>query len=218
MDHNPSARTECRLNRMTAPSLDLTPSLASRWCIPQNSSTQYQTLRDFEFLSLGKKAQDGCLYNPADVGFANRHFNANCGPAAFAAITRRSICSVMKFFPKFPHKPWTTKGDMQALLRNASIEWTTVDDALPRCGLALIQLIGPWCRLRNPGAALSKTHWVGVYHDCFYDINWDGWLPKSIWEQLIYPALEDRHRGACGWKPLVGFQFDSLCFDVVGGW
>jgi hypothetical protein len=175
---------------------------------------QHEPLCEWDFLSLGRRgARNGSLYNPADVHFANRFFNANCGPAAFAAVTRRSICSVMRCFPKFPRKPWTTRADMESALKKMSTEWSPVESDLPRRGLALIQLIGPWNRLRNPCAALTRTHWVGVYDDYLYDVNWDGWLPRFIWQQLIYPSLEERYRGACGWRPLAGFEFLTECID-----
>jgi hypothetical protein len=181
-------------------------------CTWPQSEDQYDSV----FLSLGRRGETGCLYNPVDVGFASRYFRANCGPAAFAAATRQSVCSSITAFPKFPDRPWTTKGDMERALAARSIAWTPTENCLPRYGLALVQLLGPWMNLRNPCAALTRTHWVGVYLDCFYDINWDGWLPRTIWEKLIFRAIKRQYRGTSGWKPVTGFEFKSkMSFDEL---
>jgi hypothetical protein len=47
--------------------------------------------------------------------------------------------------------------------------------------------------------SLSQTHWVGVFQGCFYDVNWQGWLPIPIWEELVLSQLE------FGTKPVIGW-------------
>lgn len=174
-----------------------------------NSSMPWEPIaRDNRILGLGQRAGNDCLYSPPDTQRACRIFKANCGPAAFAAVMRCTVCQAINFFPHFPERPWTTQGDMQRAFTNAGVNYCKTGEALPYYGVALIQITGPWSEKHaHPCAALSKTHWVGVYRDCFYDVNWDGWLPSRIWEDLVLPDIVARHPLAIGWRP-------RMCFSV----
>jgi len=166
-----------------------------------------QSSAELRALNLGKRAQPHGLYSPADVNEAAANYRANCGPASFAAITRRSVTDVMTFFDQFPVKPWTTKTQMRVAMASANVKWRECGRELPSIGLALIQLIGPWCKPSiHPGASLARTHWVAVEDGAFYDINWEGWIPQDVWEQLVFVSLRDRYTGCSGWDVLVGFE------------
>ena len=159
------------------------------------------------FLGLGKRAQTHGLYNPPDVDEAHKQFGANCGPASFAALARKPVIDVMPFFPHFPERRWTTLGDMRCALRTAGISFQGTGKTAPRHGFALIQLErSEGTRPVHPMAALSLTHWVAVSDDCFFDINWDGWLPKPVWTRLVFPELRRVHRGVENWSVRSGIE------------
>jgi len=139
----------------------------------------------------------GC-YSPSDVVLANEKFGANCGPASFSAICRLPIVDSMRFFPHFPERDWTTIGDMRKALRSATAQFVEAGSELPEFGLALLQLRTN-SRPLHPLFSLSQTHWVGVFRGCFYDVNWQGWLPIPIWEELILSQFR------FGTKPVVGW-------------
>lgn len=162
---------------------------------------------EVRLLNLGKRAQSQGLYSPADVNEAAAQYSANCGPASFAAITRRPVSEVMEFFEQFPEKPWTSRSQMRNALTSANLDWHECGAELPNIGLALVQLIGPWSKPGiHPGASLSRTHWIAVVHGAFYDINWEGWLPQDVWERLIFVALRNQYSGCSGWDVRVGFE------------
>lgn len=165
---------------------------------------------ELQVLNLGKRAQPNGLYSPADVIQAAVNYRANCGPASFAALTRRPVSDVMVFFDHFPDKPWTTKNHMRGAMASAKLKWQECERELPKVGLALIQLIGPWCKPGiHPGASLARTHWIAVSEGAFYDVNWEGWLPQDVWEQLVFVSLQQRYTGCYGWDVLVGFEVDA---------
>jgi len=152
-----------------------------------------------DVLNFGKfGALLGC-YSPSDVFEAQKQFNANCGPAAFSAICRSSIVPAMRFFPHFPERDWTTIGDMKKALRASDAEFVDSGNTLPEFGLALLQLrVND--RPLHPVFSLAQTHWVGVFHGCFYDVNWRGWLPIPLWEELVVSQLR------FGTKPVIGWS------------
>ena len=151
-----------------------------------------------QFLNFGKfDAKQGC-YSPSDLTSARESYKANCGPAAFSAIYRLSITDVMRFFPHFPTRSWTTLGDMKSALTNAGLQFSVENGGLPKYGLALLQLrIND--RPLHPYFSLSQTHWVGVCENCFYDVNWGGWLPVELWEELVLADLQFGSRPVLDW-------------------
>jgi hypothetical protein len=174
---------------------------------PHPSADSHPLSAEIRSLNLGKRAQPTGLYSPADVNETAARYGANCGPASFAALTRRPISCVMSFFKQFPDRPWTNKTQMRTALNSANLEWRDCGPELPSEGLALLQLLGPWCRPGiHPGAALSRTHWVAVVGGALYDINWEGWLPQGMWEQLVFVRLRERYRGCSGWGVHAAFE------------
>ena len=124
-----------------------------------------------ELLNLGKFETDWGFYSPSDLDEAYALFNATCGPASFSAIYRSSVKRVMRFFPHFPSRDWTTIGDMRKALTVAGLNYENTENTLPRYGLALLQLrVND--RPLHPLYSLAQTHWVAVCENCFYDANW----------------------------------------------
>jgi len=154
---------------------------------------------NIELLNIGRFAADRGCYSPPDIHQAKRLLNANCGPASFAAIHRSPVANIMRYFPHFPLRDWTTVGDMKNALNRSGLEFCNSGSALPEYGLALLQLrIND--RPLHPLFSLGQTHWVGVCRGCFYDVNWAGWLPIPLWNELVVSQLRFGSRQVCGWE------------------
>ncbi len=151
-----------------------------------------------ELLNLGTFAASSGLYSPSDVVETAEAHGANCGPASFAAIHRSSVREIMKFFPGFPERDWTTIGDMRRALLAARVAHFDSGKTLPDFGFALIQLISSDQPLHGL-FSLAQTHWVGVCGGCFYDINWRGWLPVPVWEKIILHQFAFRGEPVRSW-------------------
>lgn len=151
-----------------------------------------------ELLNFGKLGAERGLYSPPDIQEAYERFGANCGPASFAAVRRSPVSEVMPFFPGFPEKDWTTVGAMRRALAAANLPFKDIKNELPLLGLALLQLEINEKPL-HPLFSLSHTHWVGVAGGCFFDVNWGGWLPIPVWEQVVFPKFRFGAKPATGW-------------------
>lgn len=166
----------------------------------------------FSFLNLGKRSNDYGLFCPPDLSQSHERFGANCGPASFAAAGRVSIATVMELFPHFPKRAWTTIGDMRAACLESSIGYREINGSAPKYGVALIQLV---TKNTHPIAALKRTHWVAICGDCIYDVNWDGWLPIAIWEELVFRTLQRHDPNVVSWRIKTGLEFsESLQEDL----
>lgn len=172
-----------------------------------------------KLLNLGKFETDWGFYSPSDLDEANALFNATCGPASFSAIYRSSVRRVMRFFPHFPSRDWTTIGDMRKALTVAGLNYENTENTLPRYGLALLQLrVND--RPLHPLYSLAQTHWVAVCENCFYDANWGGWLPIQFWEELVLPELQFGSRPVSRWDvrnaiEVLDQEFVDTAFGVV---
>ena len=159
---------------------------------------------DISIMNIGRFAHPTGLYCPDDLTASFETFGANCGPAAFAALTRTSVSAAMAYFPHYPRRRWCTIGDMRSALRGAVIEFDDTQGMLPACGVALIQIEG---KSKHPMALLSNTHWIAIRYGCVYDINWRGWLPLATWEQVVFHAIAgNRARRAAGWSVYRGLH------------
>ncbi len=114
------------------------------------------------------------------------------------------MLSVMPFFPHYPARTWTTVGDMRSALDRARVDYHGTDDCFPEYGVALLQF--EMGRM-HPIAALKMTHWVAVCGGFIYDTNWDGWLPLSIWEQVIFREFQHRNPRIVSWRIRCGMGF-----------
>jgi len=153
------------------------------------------------------------LFAPPDVETAFLKFGANCGPAAFAALRHEAVCKAMQWFPHYPEKPWTNRTQMKAALDRAGEIWEPIGDRIPRHGLCLIELCGPWTTQSYRLARLRHTHWVAVCNGYVYDINWNGWLPLKNWEEIVAEELIRSHQQCYGWAVMTGFEVKSFIAD-----
>ncbi|MDB6027270.1 MAG: hypothetical protein JWM68_3493 [Verrucomicrobiales bacterium] len=167
---------------------------------------------DVKMLNMGSfDSRAGC-YSPSDVCEANRQLKANCGPASFAAICRLPVLQAMRFFPHFPQRDWTTKGDMRKALKSLGVEFRECRENPPAFGVALLQFRVD-DRPLHPLFSLGMTHWVGVWHNSFYDINWGGWLPISVWREIVLPRFRYGNRGVYRWGIRDSFEvIDESCW------
>lgn len=65
---------------------------------------------------------DAPLGVPDDLGLAQRLFQANCGPASFAALVGTLITDIIRFFPHFPREPHTSIPHMRRALQDCGVE------------------------------------------------------------------------------------------------
>ncbi len=124
----------------------------------------------------------GLPRTPPDIHQAIGVFNATCGPLSFAAVVGTFVIEIMRFFPEFPQRHYTTCGDMAYALRHCGAEFRAIGKALPDTGLALIQIEGPWTNHGAPIAAqLRYTHWVGLRGEYIFDSNLEDWIEREEW-------------------------------------
>ena len=158
--------------------------------------------------SLGKRGLHGGLYSPPDIAQASAKYGANCGPAALSALAARPVCEVMRWFPKYPAQNWTTKGDMKQAAIEAGWEVEAIGSRLPEQGCLLIELLPVnEARYVHPIARLKRSHWIGCRQGLVYDVNWEGWLPLSLWERLVLPSIRMPEGSVRSWRPLDGLEF-----------
>jgi len=170
-----------------------------------------------DLLNIGRfDAESGC-YSPSDAEVAAESMGATCGPASFGAACRTPVTAALGHFPYFPSRNWTTVGDMRNALRSAQTRFADTDDGLPAYGLALLQLkISPgWL---HPLYSLRQTHWVAVFGECFYDLNWRGWLPVLLWEDLVLSRLSFGGEPVRCWEVRNGIEIleDDLLAAAIG--
>lgn len=160
--------------------------------------TSVSTL-NLESLNFGKFESAWGCYSPSDIVEAQQLFKANCGPAAFSAVCRSPVLEVMRYFPHFPARDWTTLGNMKTALQTAGTTFVETGTDLPEYGLALLQLLVN-DRPLHPLFSLGQTHWVGVWRGCFYDVNWKGWLTIPLWKQLVLPRIRFGSKRVIAWE------------------
>jgi hypothetical protein len=136
---------------------------------------------------------------PGDLEIAQGIFQANCGPASFAALVGALVTDIIRFFPHFPDSPHTTVPHMKRALDQCGVTYTPAD-AWPRLGLCLIQFTGPWTEKARYHAAAQHRHWVAAAAGKIYDVNANAWMPRLDWEREIMPLLVAGHIAATGWQ------------------
>jgi hypothetical protein len=155
------------------------------------------------------------LFAPPDVETAALKFEANCGPAAFAALYHETVCGIMRRFPQYPEKPWTNRTQMKTALNEAGASWEQIGNRLPSHGLCLIEFCGPWTTLGYRLARLRYTHWIAVSHGYLYDINWNGWLPVKNWEEVVAEELIQSHPLCNGWAVMTSFEIKKPIASIL---
>lgn len=144
---------------------------------------------------------------PWDIDVARINFGANCGPAAFAAVTQREVCRVMQYFPHFPERRWTNLTKMLQAFADAGYATRVEKCAAPSRGVALVQWLGPWTEKQFFSRwSLVHTHWVGVADDWVFDHNACCWQPLDEWSAGIAAQLIAEVPGATGWRIKYGVE------------
>lgn len=142
---------------------------------------------------------------PTDTDQAHAEWRANCGPAALAAVTGRTLAQVRRAFPSYPARPWTNPTHMRAALESLGVPHTLPKLGpldFPAFGLCFVQWEGPWLAPGVPvGAAYRNTHWVATAGagKAVYDVNAGEWLRRAEWELEIVPLLLNHTKRATGW-------------------
>lgn len=144
---------------------------------------------------------------PWDIDVARINFGANCGPAAFAAVTQREVCRVMRYFPQFPERPWTNLTQMLRALAEAGYATQVQKCGAPSHGVALVQWLGPWTEKQFFSRwSLIHTHWIGVEGDWVFDHNTCCWQTLAEWASGTAPGLIAEVRRATGWRIKYGVE------------
>jgi hypothetical protein len=151
------------------------------------------------------------LVAPSDINLSFQLFNINCGPASLAALVGCNVLDIISLFPQYPEKPWTNRTQMKFAFEKARLTWQSIPGVFPDVGICLIQFNGPWSKSTYRLAQLRHTHWIAVRNGFVFDINWEGWLPRQIWEELIVDDLVKSRRHCGGWSVLTSYEFKTTC-------
>ena len=139
-------------------------------------------------------------FDSAELERAVDSWGCNCGPAAIAAITGRSLDEVRPHLGDFESKRYTNPTLMFDTLKRAGVRYSRVGMRpleWPRHGLVRVQWGGPWMAPEVPvGARYRHTHWVGAQRVgpeiAVFDVNCmsvGGWVKAAIWETEVVPWL-----------------------------
>jgi hypothetical protein len=173
-----------------------TPSVSARISDPPANDSRPDWLKHTRRLD--------ALWQPAKNGIIPDKLT--CGAMAFAAIARIKLESVCNYFPELETRPWINRRSMERALRAAGRNFQRCDSDWPNYGLCLVHFVGPWTERAFPMAVLAQTHWVAVHGDYVYDVNWNGWLPKDNWEEIVVEELIAAKPRATGWQVMTGYE------------
>jgi len=161
--------------------------------------------------------EDYWLRDSAAVLFLETHFGhcisvketISCGPASLAAFVGVScIEKLLKTEIIRNQTDWMNRREMEFSLQKLGLKYTKIQKSLPKHGICLIQWEGPWLGNMYRGSNLMHTHWVAVAGDYIFDILWGGWLPSSVWQDVVVEDLIGKRNLADGWSPLTSYEFD----------
>ena len=154
---------------------------------------------------------------PWDIEVARINFGANCGPCTFGAITQREVCRVMQYFPQFPACRWTNLTQMLRSFAGAGYGTRVRKCELPRHGVALVQLMGPWTAKDFFSRwSLVHTHWVGVVGEWIFDHNACCWQTLAEWSEKTAVELIAEVPRATGWRVKYGVEVTTGTEFVSG--
>lgn len=155
------------------------------------------------------------LERPGDLAQSIRFFGASCGPISLAATLGVNVFEIMKFFPDFERKGYVNCTDMSLALELIGAEFEASDLVPLECGLALVQIDGPW--RGNRWTELKFTHWIALRSGMAFDYNYMDWLDLVDWGQAFRQGLLEDVPEATGWsfRNLISvaprkFRFDPL--------
>jgi len=156
-------------------------------------------------------------------------WGANCGPAALAMMTRRTLDEVHPHIPKFDERHYTNPSMMFAALDSLGVRYYCGASAQssenqgmlawPEFGLARIQWEGPWTKPGVPMVARYRhTHWVGsmqIFGEAgVFDVNClnngSGWVSLQEWATILVPWLlkQCSPRATGGWHITHSVELD----------
>lgn len=155
----------------------------------------------------GSQGTAGLAFVPWDIDVARINFGANCGPAAFAAVTQREVCRVMRYFPQFPERRWTNLTQMLRAFAEAGYGAQVHKCTAPSRGVALVQWLGPWTEKQFFSRwSLIHTHWIGFEGGRVFDHNACCWQPLADWAAGTAAGLIAEIRHATGWRIKYGVE------------
>jgi len=129
-----------------------------------------------------------------------------CGQSAIAAIARLSKNATSKLFDHAPLSTPINRREMERGIKKLGVQYSKIND-WPEVGIVMLKWVGPWSHKKTTHAQLQKSHWVATITDYVYDVNWKGWLPKSIWIEAIVEDLLKHDSKATDWTVWTSFQF-----------
>lgn len=147
---------------------------------------------------------------PADLELSVRLFQANCGPASFAALTGLLVTEIIRFFPHFPLSPHTNIPQMSAALGRCGIAAQDNGGSWPEDGICLIQINGPWTQKAWPADSCRRRHWVAVRNGFVYDVNVNRWTPRYTWQSTVMDRLAAAHSRSTGWRLMKSLRVEPL--------
>lgn len=155
------------------------------------------------------------LWRPALSDTELYEQRVSCGHLAFAALARLPWEAALLFFPEVSEKPWINRKTMERALRTIGYDYVRSPAQWPSIGLCLLHFTGPWTRRGYPAAVLQNTHWIAVHEEYVFDVNWNGWLPRQNWEEVVLEELLTRRLMADGWVVMTSYEIGSaLDFSV----
>jgi hypothetical protein len=130
----------------------------------------------------------------------------NCGIQAFRALFPQMQSAISSLYDDASLNKGMNRRSMEAALKKIGTQYRVIPRKLPRTGLALIEWTGTWQAEGYWGSELKHTHWVALAEGFVYDINWSGWLPRRIWEEVVLDEMIASIPKATGWRPHTGYE------------
>jgi hypothetical protein len=158
------------------------------------------------------------LWRPAQTKDELDERGLSCGPVAFAALAQLQLETALLLFPEVRQQPWINRVMMERALRAVGYDYVRASNTWPLFGLCLLHFTGPWTQRGYPAAILQNTHWVAVFGEYVFDINWNGWLPRSNWEEVIIENLLAQKALADGWTVMTSYEVQSVPTSQFPSW
>lgn len=158
------------------------------------------------------------LWQPTESSMDHSRY-ATCGTMSFAAAARLKLDVAARYFPEIDAKPWINRTMMEKALRASGRQFDRRGTDWPDYGLCLVHFVGPWTQRAYPTAMLPHTHWIAVDRDYVFDVNWNGWLPRWNWEDVVLDELLASRPRATGWQIMTSYEIpEHLTQDELALW
>lgn len=119
---------------------------------------------------------------PTDIEQAADEWNANCGPAALAAILDRSLAETRPLLNGFEKRGYMNITHVTDALKVADVPFRSGLKTRPAYGLMFVQWGGH--EKKHVLAQYKFTHWIAVAGEVVFEINapylvsWDEWAKQ----------------------------------------